>query len=113
MSARYNRLPNLFIQHRKTGESIFTEQIKRLACGLGQDWPCQPQLAPRFSGSHQDGALVISQGANRTAHRWRRGIRRIDQKGRPDLAARARGVPNLLSPRPRRGDGGDQGLPRG
>ena len=30
-----HRLPNLFIQHSKVGESLFIEPIKRLAAGLG------------------------------------------------------------------------------
>jgi len=79
-----NRLPNVFVQPRQAGERIFTEQIERLARGLGPD-----------------GALVIfPEGGNWTPHRWRRGIRRLEHKGRPDLAARARDMPNLLPPRP-------------
>ena len=79
-----NRLPNVFIKARQTGESIFTREIKRLARGLDPN-----------------GALVIfPEGGNWTPHRWRRGIRRLEQKGRPDLAARARDMPNLLPPRP-------------
>jgi 1-acyl-sn-glycerol-3-phosphate acyltransferase len=79
-----NRLPNVFIHHRKTGESIFTEQIERLARGLDQT-----------------GALVIfPEGANWTPARWHRGIRRLEHAGRRDLAARARDMPNLLPPRP-------------
>ncbi len=79
-----NRLPNVFVQHRQTGESIFTDQIERLARGLGQD-----------------GALVIfPEGANWTPSRWRRGIRRLEHAGRRDLADRAREMPNLLPPRP-------------
>jgi 1-acyl-sn-glycerol-3-phosphate acyltransferase len=79
-----NRLPNVWIKGRQTGERIFTEQIERLARGLGQD-----------------GALVIfPEGGNWTPHRWRRGIRRLEHQGRSDLAARARDMPNLLPPRP-------------
>ena len=79
-----NRLPNVWIKSRLTGERIFTEQIERLARGLDPN-----------------GALVIfPEGGNWTPHRWRRGIRRLEQKGRPDLAARARDMPNLLPPRP-------------
>jgi 1-acyl-sn-glycerol-3-phosphate acyltransferase len=78
-----NRLPNVFIQHRRTGERHFTEQIERLARGLDNA-----------------GALVIfPEGGNWTPGRWRRGIRLLEQKGRPDLAARAAGMPNLLPPR--------------
>ena len=79
-----NRLPNVWIKRRQTGERIFTEQIERLASGLDQD-----------------GALVIfPEGGNWTPHRWRRGIRRLEHLGRSDLAARARDMPNLLPPRP-------------
>ena len=79
-----NRLPNVFIQHSKVGESLFTEQIERLAGGLGPT-----------------GALVIfPEGANWTPGRWRRGIRRLEHAGRSDLAAKAKDMPNLLPPRP-------------
>jgi hypothetical protein len=79
-----NRLPNVWIQRRQTGESIFTDQIERLAHGLGSD-----------------GALVIfPEGGNWTPSRWRRGIRRLERAGREDLAVRARQMPNLLPPRP-------------
>ena len=78
-----NRLPNVFIAHRRAGEGVFSEQIERLASGLDQL-----------------GALVIfPEGGNWTPGRWRRGIRRLEQRGREDLAARARGMPNLLPPR--------------
>jgi len=78
-----NRLPNVFIQHRRTGERHFIEQIERLAGGLDQI-----------------GALVIfPEGGNWTPGRWRRGIRRLEQAGRTDLAARAMQMPNLLAPR--------------
>ena len=79
-----NRLPNVFIQHSKIGESLFTEQIERLAAGLDAT-----------------GALVIfPEGANWTPGRWRRGIRRLEHAGRGDLAAKAKDMPNLLPPRP-------------
>ena len=79
-----NRLPNVFIRPRQTGEKIFTEQIERLAAGLDQA-----------------GALgIFPEGANWTPYRWRRGIRRLEHAGRRDLAARARDMPNLLPPRP-------------
>jgi 1-acyl-sn-glycerol-3-phosphate acyltransferase len=78
-----NRLPNVFINHAKTGERHFTEQIERLASGLDQV-----------------GALVIfPEGGNWTPGRWERGIRRLEQIGRRDLASRARQMPNLLAPR--------------
>jgi 1-acyl-sn-glycerol-3-phosphate acyltransferase len=78
-----NRLPNVFISRRHTGERIFTDQIDRLARSLDQA-----------------GALVIfPEGGNWTPGRWQRGIRRLEQLGRRDLAARARSMPNLLPPR--------------
>jgi len=78
-----NRLPNVFIQSRRMGESVFVDQIKRLARGLDRD-----------------GALVIfPEGGNWTPGRWQRGIRRLERVGRRDLAARAREMPNVLAPR--------------
>jgi 1-acyl-sn-glycerol-3-phosphate acyltransferase len=78
-----NRLPNVFIRHDETGENIFTTQIEGLARGLDRH-----------------GALVIfPEGANWTPGRWRRGIRRLEAKD-PDLASRARTMPNLLPPKP-------------
>lgn len=78
-----NRLPNVFISGRRAGGKLFVEQIGRLARGL--DRP---------------GALVIfPEGGNWTPGRWHRGIRRLEQLGRGDLAARARDMPNLLPPR--------------
>ena len=78
-----NRVPNVFIQHAKTGERLFVEQIQRLAGGL-----------------EEAGALVIfPEGGNWTPGRWQRGIARLEQLGRRDLAARAREMPNLLAPR--------------
>jgi len=76
-------LPNVFIQHRKTGERLFVEQIDRLSSGLDQA-----------------GALVIfPEGGNWTPGRWERGIARLEHLGRSDLADRAREMPNLLAPR--------------
>ena len=78
-----NRVPNVFISRRRAGERVFVEQIERLARGLGSD-----------------GALVIfPEGGNWTPGRWQRGIRRLERAGRPDLAARARDMPNVLPPR--------------
>jgi 1-acyl-sn-glycerol-3-phosphate acyltransferase len=80
-----NRLPNVWIKaHQESGEHIFADQIARMADGL-----------------EADGALVIfPEGGNWTASRWRRGIRRLERRGRRDLADRARHMPNLLPPRP-------------
>jgi 1-acyl-sn-glycerol-3-phosphate acyltransferase len=78
-----NRLPNVFIQHARTGDKFFVEQIERLAGGLDNA-----------------GALVIfPEGGNWTPNRWERGIARLEQLGRRDLAERAREMPNLLAPR--------------
>jgi 1-acyl-sn-glycerol-3-phosphate acyltransferase len=78
-----NRLPNVFVSRRRPGERFFTDQIVRLARGLDQA-----------------GALVIfPEGGNWTPGRWLRGIRRLEQLGRHDLAARAEAMPNLLPPR--------------
>jgi 1-acyl-sn-glycerol-3-phosphate acyltransferase len=78
-----NRVPNVFIRAQDGGHQIFTEQIERLASGLADD-----------------GALVIfPEGGNWTPGRWRRGIQRLQARGRPDLAARAEQMPNLLPPR--------------
>jgi hypothetical protein len=78
-----NRLPNVFISHRQVGEKFFVDQIERLARGLDSL-----------------GALVIfPEGGNWTPGRWRRGIRRLERRGRADLAARARDMPNVLAPR--------------
>ena len=90
-----NRLPNVWIKSRQAGEHIFTEQIARLARGLDER-----------------GALVIfPEGGNWTPGRWRRGIRRLEHVGRLDLAERARDMPNLLPPAPRRGARRHRGLP--
>jgi 1-acyl-sn-glycerol-3-phosphate acyltransferase len=79
-----NRLPNVFIRRGETGENIFTDQITELAQGLDER-----------------GALVIfPEGGNWTPGRWRHGIRRLETQGHPDLASRARHMPNLLPPRP-------------
>jgi 1-acyl-sn-glycerol-3-phosphate acyltransferase len=79
-----NRLPNVFVRHSQAGEHIFTEQIERLARGLGQN----------------DALVIFPEGGNWTPGRWRRGIRRLEHAGRRDLASRARRMPNLLPPRP-------------
>jgi 1-acyl-sn-glycerol-3-phosphate acyltransferase len=77
-----NRLPNVFVPHAKASDRTVVEQIERLASGLD-----------RF------GALVIfPEGGNWTPHRWERGIGRLEDLGRRDLAERARDMPNLLPP---------------
>src|SRR5262252_2873178 len=53
-----NRVPNVFINHARTGERLFVDQIERLAGGLDEA-----------------GALVIfPEGGNWTPNRWQRGI---------------------------------------
>src|ERR1022692_4981792 len=78
-----NRVPNVFIQRRQMGEKIYVEQIERLARGLDQ----------------ASALVIFPEGGNWTPGRWRRAIRRLEQLGRRDLAARAREMPNLLPPR--------------
>ena len=79
-----NRVPNVFIGRRDGERHLYTEEIERLARGLDQD-----------------GALVIfPEGGNWTPGRWRRGIQRLERRGRRDLAAAAREMPNLLPPQP-------------
>lgn len=79
-----NRVPNVFVRRRRTGNGQFVEQIERLARGL-----------------EGNGALVIfPEGANWTPGRWQRRIRRMEHTGHADLAARARTMPHLLPPRP-------------
>jgi 1-acyl-sn-glycerol-3-phosphate acyltransferase len=78
-----NRLPNVYVEGHRSGDKLFIEQIRRLARGLDED-----------------GALVIfPEGGNWTPGRWQRRVRRLEQAGREDLAARARAMPNVLAPR--------------
>ena len=78
------RLPNVFVPRRRAGQGVVTDEIRRLAAGLGAD-----------------GALVIfPEGGNWTPGRRRRAIRRLQRTGRRDLASRALQMPNLLPPRP-------------
>jgi 1-acyl-sn-glycerol-3-phosphate acyltransferase len=77
------RLPNVFIARGETGQGLFAEEIERLARGLDAE-----------------GAMVIfPEGGNWTPGRWRRGIQRLERKGRRDLASRAVQMPNLLPPK--------------
>ena len=79
-----SRLPNVFISPGETGQGLFIEEIGRLARGLDTD-----------------GAMVIfPEGGNWTPGRWKHGIRRLEWKGRQDLASRALQMPNLLPPKP-------------
>jgi 1-acyl-sn-glycerol-3-phosphate acyltransferase len=77
------RLPNVFIAPGETGQGLVVEEIERLTRGLDAE-----------------GAMVIfPEGGNWTPGRWRRGIQRLERKGRPDLASRALQMPHLLPPR--------------
>ena len=91
-----NRLPNVFIKGRQTGENIFTREIRRLARGLDSN-----------------GALVIfPEGGNWTPHRWRPGDPRAGAKG---PSGPGRQGPGHAQPAPaaaRRDPGRHLGLPR-
>jgi 1-acyl-sn-glycerol-3-phosphate acyltransferase len=82
-----NGLPNAFLRRaaragKAAGSRQHTEQIRRLAAGM-------------TAGS----ALVIfPEGGNWTPLRWQRAADRLRRAGRPDLAERARAMPNVLPP---------------
>jgi 1-acyl-sn-glycerol-3-phosphate acyltransferase len=78
-----NRVPNVFVRRRRTGNKQFVELIERLARGL----------------EGNDALVIFPEGGNWTPGRWQRRIRRLEQAGHPDLAARARDMPRLLAPR--------------
>jgi 1-acyl-sn-glycerol-3-phosphate acyltransferase len=78
-----NRLPNVFISRRKAGEGRFAEGIRDLASGLDA----------------ASALVIFPEGGNWSPGRWRRSIQRLRHKGRPDLAARASRMPNVLAPR--------------
>jgi 1-acyl-sn-glycerol-3-phosphate acyltransferase len=78
-----NRLPNAFVQHRRADSRVNVEQIRRLARGLDTG----------------DALVLFPEGGNWTPARWQRRIRRLEQAGRGDLAARGRQMPNVLAPR--------------
>jgi hypothetical protein len=75
-----NRTPNAFL--RRVGSRQRTEQIRRLAAGMG----------PRSA------LAIFPEGGNWTPYRWRRAIDRLRRRGRPDLADRAATMPNVLPP---------------
>jgi 1-acyl-sn-glycerol-3-phosphate acyltransferase len=84
-----NRLPNAFLRRgaskgaaRAAGSRLHTEQIRRLAAGMG------PHSA----------LAIFPEGGNWTPYRWRRAIDRLRRRGRPDLADRAAAMPNVLPP---------------
>jgi 1-acyl-sn-glycerol-3-phosphate acyltransferase len=85
-----NRLPNAFLRRaakapamaRVTTARQHTEQIRRLAAGMGR----------------RSALVIFPEGGNWTPLRWRRGIDRLRRSGRGDLAERAAAMPNLLPP---------------
>jgi 1-acyl-sn-glycerol-3-phosphate acyltransferase len=81
-----NRLPNALLGHTANtavnGTRQRTEQIRRLAAGM----------------RGRSALVIFPEGGNWTPLRWRRGIERLRRRGRPDLAARAAAMPNLLPP---------------
>src|SRR5262245_26401096 len=78
-----NRLPNAFVP-RKVAESGIINEIRRLAAGMGPS----------------DALVIFPEGGNFTPLRRRRAIRRLEERGLYDEADRARGLDNLLPPRP-------------
>jgi 1-acyl-sn-glycerol-3-phosphate acyltransferase len=87
-----NRVPNAFLRRTATAGSATagrrassrqrTEQIRRLAAGMGA----------------RSALVLFPEGGNWTPHRWRRAIDRLRRGGRSDLAERAAAMPNLLPP---------------
>lgn len=78
-----NRVPNAFLRRGAGPRRDRTEQVRRLAAGLGPG-----------------GALLLfPEGGNWTPGRWLRGIDRLRRRGHGDLADRAASMPNLLPPR--------------
>ncbi|HEY0938324.1 MAG TPA: 1-acyl-sn-glycerol-3-phosphate acyltransferase [Trebonia sp.] len=81
-----NRLPNVFLNRSSAtgvnGTRMRTEQIRRLAAGM----------------RGRSALLIFPEGGNWTPLRWNRAVERLRRRGRPDLAARAAAMPNLLPP---------------
>lgn len=78
-----SRLPNVFISPGEAGQGLIVEEIKRLARGL----------------EAEAAVVIFPEGGNWTPGRWRRGIQRLERRGRHDLASRALQMPNLLPPK--------------
>ena len=83
-----NGLPNAFLRRaahagKVAGSRQHTEQIRRLAAGM------TPASA----------LVIFPEGGNWTPQRWHRAADRLRRAGRPDLAERARAMPNVLPPR--------------
>ncbi len=78
-----NRLPHAFVWPGKGPGSGVTDEIRRLAAGLG----------------NTDALLIFPEGGNFTHGRRERAIKRLEESGQHEAAARARGMSNLLAPR--------------
>lgn len=78
-----NRLPHAFVWPSKGPGSGVTDEITRLAAGLG----------------NADALLIFPEGGNFTHGRRERAIERLESSGQHEAAARARGMSNLLAPR--------------
>jgi len=78
-----NRLPNRFIGHSSHGKSA-TELVGELAAGMG----------------HDDVFVIFPEGGNFTERRRTRAIEHLEERGHTEAAVRARGLHNVLPPRP-------------
>ena len=83
-----NGLPNAFLRRaahagKVAGSRQHTEQIRRLAAGM----------------TAASALVIFPEGGNWTPLRWHRAADRLRRAGRPDLAERARAMPNVLPPR--------------
>jgi len=78
-----NRLPHAFVWPSKGPGSGVTQEITRLATGLG----------------NADALLIFPEGGNFTHGRRERAIHRLEESGQHEAAQRARGMSNLLAPR--------------
>lgn len=78
-----NRLPHAFVWPGKGPGSGVTQEVTRLAQGLG----------------NEDALLIFPEGGNFTHGRRERAIERLESSGQHEAAQRARGMSNLLAPR--------------
>ena len=78
-----NRLPTAFVPVGRKGGGQLIAAIKQLAGSMGQD----------------DAFVIFPEGANYTAGRQIRAIRKLGEIGRPDLAERAESLSHTLPPR--------------
>ncbi|WP_113702029.1 1-acyl-sn-glycerol-3-phosphate acyltransferase [Nonomuraea lactucae] len=78
-----NRLPNAFVP-RGPGKNGIIQEIRRLASTMDE----------------LDALVIFPEGGNFTPRRRRLAIRRLEEKGLAEEAARARDMDHLLPPRP-------------